>query len=197
LLKAIGLHDDFKGCIGTYFKGLKNGGVVECKYTNPFNNETIIFKNHKQLDQYVIGMMIVFANQKNLAYNTLEEKISVVKQFAQEYNEDYALLKAFDRGYWLRFNKFKNMQNTYKTRAGNLETQRRDYQIQHGQLPPASAQENKYLQQAAELQPKIDECSCYYENNLLFCPFGDPLTSLSIPQPVNVDDFDQNAQQQQ
>lgn len=170
----------FNGTIGQYFNRIKKGGVLESTHTNPFTGETVSFKNHVQLDNYIIMLLTEYAKQNNLPYKTSEEQGHVVAAFStdERYKEDYALLKAFDRGFWLRHNKSKSTLQAFQKKLSQLALLPRDNKN--------IAQEQKIKQSLADLEPKIKECSCLTIDNLIYCPFGDPAATMSIPT-VNVE----------
>eukprot|EP01080_Neovahlkampfia_damariscottae_P001184 gene1184-10698_t len=86
-------HLKFKGQLGSYVKKLRTKGECKIEYDIPsvirekcgFKHKTISFQNHKELDEF------------------LKEVIDKFPKFLEDYRKtDAALLKSFDRAFWLR-----------------------------------------------------------------------------------------------
>jgi hypothetical protein len=102
ILNSIGVdtNQKYKGSLGNYLKKLRTKGEVETEYEIPndirekcgFSESLVKFDTHKQLDEFV------------------EEILKFYPDFFQnsKLSEDVALLKGFDRAFWL-----KHYQNQY------------------------------------------------------------------------------------
>jgi hypothetical protein len=100
MLFFLGLSDktSYSGSLGKFLKQVKENGECDIKYTVPmeimekinFEGEykNIIFKTHKELDEFTHKLM------KALEISNLDLSIN--------FKDDYALLKSFDRAFWLR-----------------------------------------------------------------------------------------------
>lgn len=108
------LASGFEGTIGEYFRvmNLKSGGLIEQFHVNPFTKKRHNFANHVELDEYVREFLQEFAAAKKLSTKNLVEIADICSK-DDEYKFHFALLKAFDRGYWLRLAKFNKMVQTW------------------------------------------------------------------------------------
>jgi hypothetical protein len=97
LCQGIGIQLNFKGSLAEYLNHLRQHGTCELKYTltsylQKLLNTTDqyrVFHNHKDLDELVKNIL-----DKDPVYFDITAK------------DDWALLKSFDRAFWLRY--FKN-----------------------------------------------------------------------------------------
>lgn len=82
----------FKSQIGDFIKNLRNQGCYETSLHLSQNlrediqvkKEKILFKSHKQIDEFVINATTIYP------------------RFSIDYKEELMLLKSFDRAFWLR-----------------------------------------------------------------------------------------------
>ena len=90
---------EFKGQLGDYMRKLKRGPVKAKLYMDPLTNETHDLSSHVVLDLYC---------------RDLFERFNGVDVFMDKYPHDYALLKSWDRGYWLGHlkDKFQQLQRS-------------------------------------------------------------------------------------
>eukprot|EP01080_Neovahlkampfia_damariscottae_P005821 gene5821-9644_t len=93
ILQELNLKFSFEqgGCLNNYIKKMKKYGTYGAVFTPSLKFEkyfsitsTITFESHEQLDKFVLKLL---EKDKNLKFN---------------FNEEYCLLKAFDRGFWLK-----------------------------------------------------------------------------------------------
>jgi len=105
LMKYLGIEVNFKGALGNFLTKLAEKGL--CEMTIDFDNSfrevfnvkeaSVTFKNHKELDLFVNGLISVFKEKP-------EENI---KKFKLKYPDEFQLLKSFDRAFWMRHYHFK------------------------------------------------------------------------------------------
>jgi hypothetical protein len=87
LLSALGFSQPkFEGQLGDYMNKLKNGPVQSKLFIDPLTREVHDLSNHVTLDMYCINLF---------------DRYGGVHEFIRQYPHDYALLKAWDRAYWL------------------------------------------------------------------------------------------------
>jgi predicted acylesterase/phospholipase RssA len=95
LLKHAEIHYEPTGPIKNYFDFVKKSGTTKTIYTNPFTSETVEFDSHHQLDTYVIALD---QECERLYKMKMKEKFPI----------DWALLKGFDRAFWMRYHRLEN-----------------------------------------------------------------------------------------
>jgi hypothetical protein len=84
-MAALGMPGTFTGQLGHHIKGLRNGNTNK-SFRDPTTKKKITFETHSQLD--------IFCSE-------LFAKHGGIDAFEKEHPQDFALLKAFDRGFWL------------------------------------------------------------------------------------------------
>ncbi|KAL9643628.1 hypothetical protein ABK040_010240 [Willaertia magna] len=83
-LMGVMTDDSPNNQLGKYLRNLRNGKNLHKRvFIHPITKEKIKFKTHSQLDEYCIKLFKEIPN------------------FKEEYPNTYALLKAYDRGFWL------------------------------------------------------------------------------------------------
>ncbi|KAL9654598.1 hypothetical protein ABK040_006660 [Willaertia magna] len=82
-MRVLKMEKEFGGQLGEYFKSIKDGNLSTKFFINPITQERVEFLSHRQLDLYCRELF-----EKN-------------PNFYKDYPNDYALLKAYDRGYWV------------------------------------------------------------------------------------------------
>jgi hypothetical protein len=98
ILHQLGIELKFEGPLGSYLKTLKEKGSSDLilspdkDFIQKFNlkDEKLKFTSHSQIDEFVRKLM------------------SVDSEFEKTHKQEYALLKSFDRAFWLRHFKFPN-----------------------------------------------------------------------------------------
>lgn len=98
LCRVLGLELKFKGALHDYCEKLRTNGSCELNYTLPkevkekfgFTQEVFKFTTHTELDEFV---------------NTILKKDPLF--FDKGRQDDWLLLKSFDRAFWLRYYKNK------------------------------------------------------------------------------------------
>jgi hypothetical protein len=105
ILNSIGVDTEkkYKGSLGNYLKKLRTKGECETEYEIPkeirekcdFKENIVHFQTHKQLDEFLKQIM---KSYPDFLQNT-------------KFSEDVALLKGFDRAFWLKHyqNKFDDI----------------------------------------------------------------------------------------
>lgn len=96
ILKSINIDIDkvFSGSIGKYMNMLRMGKTSVMEYQIPkeyqseFKMTSITFTSHDMLDKFVMDIL------------------KIDQKFEENHKKDYALLKAFDRAFWLRYYAF-------------------------------------------------------------------------------------------
>ena len=97
ICRVLGLELKFKGALGEYCERLRTFGSCELNYSIPkelkekcgFSKDTFKFETHLELDNFVHEIL-----KKDPMY------------FERGKQDDWMLLKSFDRAFWLRY--FKN-----------------------------------------------------------------------------------------
>jgi len=99
ILQAINVSHDFKGALAMYIKTLREKGKSKMEFTIPdgsfaekfkLKEKKIEFPTHEALDKFVSDLC--------------EADI----EFRSKYKDEWALLKSFDRAFWLKHYKFKD-----------------------------------------------------------------------------------------
>ncbi|KAG2373290.1 hypothetical protein C9374_012279 [Naegleria lovaniensis] len=101
ICSALGIELKFKGALGDYCEKLRTFGSCELNYTIPkelkekceFTQETWKFTSHAQLDDFV---------------HTICKKDPL---YFEKRQDDWSLLKSFDRAFWLRYYKNKKSED--------------------------------------------------------------------------------------
>jgi hypothetical protein len=84
-MNALQMSGEFEGQLGHYVKGLRNGNTNRT-FIDPTTKKKNTFDTHRELDIYCSNLFAKYG-----------DRIS----FETNYPQDYALLKSFDRGFWL------------------------------------------------------------------------------------------------
>ena len=91
LLEALEIRPKFSGPMAAFLKRLKRKGVCDLQFRMSesfrrkfsITEEKMVFTSHEQLDKFVERLLIVDP------------------EFDAVHKEEWVLLKAFDRGFWL------------------------------------------------------------------------------------------------
>ncbi len=85
--EALEMKSNFDGQLGTFLDRIRFAGKFETTFVDPFSHKTFKFETHRELDEYVCNL------------------IAQHPEFDSDpaYIYDLALLKAFDRGFYMAF----------------------------------------------------------------------------------------------
>ena len=98
ILTRLNIELKFDGPLGNYLKDLKDKGTSDLVFAPDssfrecfdMKTKSVKFLTHDELDNYVRNLM------------------KLEPEFQKKYKQEYALLKSFDRAFWLRHFKFPN-----------------------------------------------------------------------------------------
>jgi len=104
-LKREELACNFEGSIDQYFSRIDQSGLKSQIFMHPFKKQEIKFTTHRQLDNFMRNFINedfkqhIIETKPELEYAPYPE---LLEAFKEERPQDYALLKAFDRSWWLK-----------------------------------------------------------------------------------------------
>jgi hypothetical protein len=84
-MNVLNMSGEFEGQLGKYVKGLRNGSIIKT-FIDPVSKKKISFDTHRELDIFCSNLFTEHGDR-------------II--FETKYPQDYSLLKAFDRGFWL------------------------------------------------------------------------------------------------
>lgn len=158
----------------------KNGCTYKDKrYHCPLTKKDYIFKTHRELDQHIKEVASILINQifpdkkmKFLEELRPSEVEQVKKHFQDNYPGDFALLKGFDRAFWLmkdfhnekklRYMDAKGASDKLKKLKGQLEEKLKKYAESMSDFEKTKVEEdlkilNAKLQAVDSVLPKLEK----------------------------------------
>lgn len=164
-----------QGAIAQYFDH-QSSGKIEPLYVDPFTQQVKKFSSHANLDKYMVYLLNMYAQEKNLQLvqvdNSADESRAdaslqgVLQVFSKDptFIEDFVLLKSFDYVFWLRYQRVKNLQAKLSQQLEIVNSFKLDKQ-------PSDI---LIMQRLADLESDIMNGRCHVENHCTKCLFGDP-----------------------
>jgi hypothetical protein len=168
ILNQFGVKMDYSSILGSYIQDLREHGScklsfkVSEEFSKYFNisEKSIVFHTHEQVDNFVI--------------NRLQ---SVNKDWIKIFPQEYELLMAFDRAFWMRYNKMldtesnnENKTQLLLTKLNEIHSSDKERNGLNKQLNALKIEMEKLEEEMSRVAPAMsvreaDQC----------CPFGNPL----------------------
>jgi hypothetical protein len=143
-------------------------------FIDPYEKKQISFKSHKELDEYAYSLLKVKSQDKKEINNAIDK-------FLIEYTEDYHLLKAYDRAYWMVYLKLINqIENIEAMLNDNLEIYD-DLNDENKKSYDDYKEKVKILKEKKIKYEPLCSTKQYHNNNIIcVCFFGDPNCSKTL-----------------
>jgi hypothetical protein len=167
ILSALNLNLHYEGAVGDFLQNIKKNGSSKLifnmndEFRKNFNikEKSIEFKTHSQLDQFV----------KNLDH--MDEYLE------SSFPDEYALLKSFDRAFWLKHQKITQDSLQLRKALNKPETLKVPFEELEDLKKKKSSELEKLKEDGNVTQPFMENDGDLSKH---CCPFGDPIETKSF-----------------